>query len=58
MYGQPEFNLKKDILVAMIIRQGQVFIPGGNSCIQSGDRVVVISKRGHGLNTLNDIFHL
>ena len=57
-FKQPEFNLKKDILVAMIIRQGQVFIPGGNSCIQSGDRVVVISKRGHGLNTLNDIFHL
>ena len=57
-FRQPEFKLKKDILVAMIIRQGQVFIPDGNSCIQSGDRVVVISKRGHGLNTLNDIFCL
>lgn len=57
-FKQPDFKLKKDILVAMIIRQGQVIIPDGNSCIQSGDRVVVISKRGHGLNTLNDIFHL
>ena len=57
-FRQPDFKLKKDILVAMIIRQGQVIIPDGNSCIQSGDRVVVISKRGHGLNTLNDIFHL
>jgi len=55
-FKQPDFKLKKDTLVAMIIRQGQVFIPDGNSCIQSGDRVVVISKRGHGLNTLNDIF--
>ncbi len=57
-FRQPEFKLKKDILVAMIIRQGQVIIPDGNSCIQSGDRVVVISKKGHGLNTLNDIFAL
>ena len=56
MFRQPEFRLKKDILVAMIIRQGKVIIPDGNSCIQSGDRVVVISKKGHGLNTLNDIF--
>lgn len=57
-FKQPEFKLKKDILIAMIIRQGEVIIPDGNSCIRSGDRVVVISKRGHGLNILNDIFQL
>ena len=50
--------MKKDILIAMIIRQGEVIIPDGNSCIRSGDRVVAISKRGHGLNILNDIFQL
>lgn len=55
-FKQPEFKVKKDILVALIIRQGEVIIPDGNSCIQSGDRVVVISKRGHDLNVLNDIF--
>lgn len=57
-FKQPEFKVKKDILVAMIIRQGEVIIPDGNSCIRSGDRVVVISKKGHGLNILNDIFQL
>lgn len=57
-FKQQEFKLKKDILVAMLIRQGEVIIPDGNSCIQSGDRIVVISKKGHGLNTLNDIFAL
>ncbi|MDE5891658.1 MAG: NAD-binding protein, partial [Acetatifactor sp.] len=57
-FKQPEFKVKKDILIAMIIRQGEVIIPDGNSCIQSGDRVVAISKRGHGLNILNDIFQL
>lgn len=55
-FKQPELKLKKDILIAMIIREGQVIIPDGNSCIKSGDRVVAISKKGHGLNTLNDIF--
>lgn len=55
-FKQPEFKLKKDILVATIIHQGQVIIPDGNSRIQSGDRVIVISKKGNGLNTLNDIF--
>lgn len=57
-FKQPEFKVKKDILIAMIIRQGEVIIPDGNSCIRSGDRVVVISKTGHGLNILNDIFQL
>lgn len=57
-FKQPEFKVKKDILIAMIIRQGEVIIPDGNSCIRSGDRVVAISKRGHGLNILNDIFQL
>ena len=57
-FKQPEFKVKKDILVAMIIRQGEVIIPDGNSCIRSGDRVVVISKKGHGLNVINDIFQL
>ncbi|MBO5281814.1 MAG: Trk system potassium transporter TrkA [Lachnospiraceae bacterium] len=56
LFKQPELKLKKDILIAMIIREGQVIIPDGSSCIQPGDRVVVISKKGHGLNTLNDIF--
>lgn len=57
-FKQPEFKVKKDILVALIIRQGEVIIPDGSSCIRSGDRVVVISKSGHGLNVLNDIFRL
>lgn len=55
-FKQPEFKVKKDILIAMIIRGGEVIIPDGNSCIRSEDRVIVISKRGHGLNILNDIF--
>ena len=56
-FKQPEFKLKKDILIATIIHQGQVIIPDGNSKIQSGDRVIVISKKGNELNTLNDIFY-
>lgn len=52
----PEFGLKKDLLLAAIIRNNKVIVPSGNSKIAVGDKVIVMAKTGHGLNTLNDIF--
>lgn len=53
-----EFRLRKDLLIGMIIRDGQGIIPSGDSSIQKGDRVIVFTnrKKDMGLNTLNDIF--
>ncbi len=46
-----KLSLKKDILLAAIIRDGNVIIPRGADVIKIGDRVVVVSR----IKMLNDI---
>ena len=50
-----ELRLKKGILVAVLVHQGQIIIPDGSSVISSGDTVILVS-RSHGILDLNDIF--
>lgn len=46
--------LHKELLIACIVRNGRTIIPGGEDCILSGDRVVIVTK--HKLfNDLTDI---
>lgn len=49
-----EMKLKKNVLLAGIIRDRSVLIPGGNDCIQKGDRVVILAA-GHKITDLADI---
>ncbi|MCQ2427202.1 MAG: Trk system potassium transporter TrkA [Clostridia bacterium] len=49
-----EMKLKKNILIAGIIREGVPLIPVGTDSILFGDRVVVLSS-GHKLGDLRDI---
>ena len=49
-----EIKLKKNILIAAIIRDNEVIIPRGNDMIQENDSVIVISKE-HMLDDLSDI---
>ena len=49
-----DLRLKPNILVAAIVRGEEILIPGGTTCIQQGDRVVVVSK-SIGLQDLTDI---
>jgi len=49
-----DMNIKKDILVAGIIRGRKPIIPSGDDVIMAGDRVVVIAA-GELLNDLSDI---
>ena len=49
-----DLHLKSNILVAAIVRGEEIIIPGGMTCIQEGDRVVVVSK-SIGLQDLTDI---
>ena len=44
--GQPlsQLPLKKQVLIAAILRDKQVIIPRGGDTIQAGDRVIVVSK--------------
>ena len=49
-----DMNIKKDILIAGIIRGRKPIIPSGDDVIMAGDRVVVIAA-GKLLNDLSDI---
>lgn len=48
-------KLKKNIIVAGIIRNRKAIIPGGDDVILSGDHIVVLAA-GHLMNDLSDIF--
>jgi len=49
-----ELNLKRDLLIASIIRGNKVIIPSGNDCIEQDDIVIVVAKNLI-LNDLEDI---
>ena len=49
-----DLRLKKGVLLAAISRGSEIIIPGGLTCIQEGDSVVVVT-RNTGLDDLKDI---
>ena len=53
---QREMKLKKDVLIAGIIRKRKAFVPTGNDEIIAGDKVVIIAKSDdQKMNDLSDI---
>ena len=56
-YDKPlkELKIKENCLVACIIREGEVIIPDGNSTIQLGDNVIVVTTHMN-FDDLTDIF--
>ena len=57
IYDKPlkELKIKKDCLIACIIRPNEVVIPDGNSCIKIGDNVIVVTTHKN-FDDLSDIF--
>ena len=55
-YDKPlrELNMKKNCLIACIIRHNEVIIPDGNSEIKLGDNVVVVTTHKN-FDDLNDV---
>lgn len=53
--SEKAFNLKKDILITAIIRDGEQIIPSGSTCIKMGDKVVVTASKANKIRKLNDI---
>ena len=49
-----DLRLRRGLLVAAIVRGGKVEIPGGNSVIRAGDRVIIVA-RSLFLKDLNEI---
>lgn len=56
--GEPLRNLKlkKNILIASIVREGLIIIPDGNSFFNEGDDVIVVSCGDEIIKQFNDIF--
>ena len=50
-----DLQIKKNILIACIIRNRRIIIPKGNDYMQQGDTVVVVTK-DHAILDLKDIF--
>ncbi len=50
-----ELRLKPEMLIGCIEHEGKAIIPHGNECIQSGDKVLIITKDRHVIMDLNDI---
>lgn len=50
-----DLHLRRGILIAVIVRAGEIIIPEGSSCLCSGDSVILIS-RNSGILDLNDIY--
>ena len=51
-----DIEFKKNILLATITRDRKIEFPGGNSYLQPGDRVIVVSNGSMPIIQLNDIF--
>ena len=49
-----ELNFKPDVLIAAIIRDGEQIIPRGQSVIEPGDSVIVVTKQ-RALNDISDV---
>ena len=49
-----DLQLKKNLLVSMIYRDGNVIIPGGQDCIRPGDSVLIVTTH-KGLVDIQDI---
>ena len=49
-----DVEIKKDIIIATIVRNNKIIIPSGDDKIQLGDRVIIITK-GNKLVDINDI---
>jgi len=49
-----DLAIRKNALVAVIVRQGQVIVPFGNDYIEAGDTVIIISCES-GITDLNEV---
>ena len=55
LFRDKAFHLKKDVLIAGIIRGKDLIIPSGNACIRKGDRVILASSRKNHIRSLNEM---
>jgi trk system potassium uptake protein TrkA len=55
-FMKPEFKLRKNVIIASIIRDKELIIPNGSSIIKKDDKVIIVSEKKNHIESLNDIF--
>lgn len=55
LFKEADFKLKKNVIIASVIRGDELIIPGGNSCIRKGDKVIIVSEKKNHIESLNAI---
>lgn len=53
-FKDPKFELKQGVLIAVIIREQEAFVPDGSAYVKTGDRILVVSA-DHQISKLADI---
>ena len=50
-----DLRLRSNVLICVIVRDTQIIIPEGSSCMREGDRVIIVAPNGKVME-LNDIY--
>lgn len=54
-FSDKAFSIKKDVLITAILRNDEMIIPSGSTCIKEGDRVIITSSRKNHIRSLSEI---
>ncbi|MCR4792672.1 MAG: Trk system potassium transporter TrkA [Lachnospiraceae bacterium] len=55
-FKDPKFKLRKNVLIASLVRDGELIIPSGTSAIEKGDKVIIVSDKKNHIERLDEIF--
>lgn len=55
LFSSPNFSIKKNTIIASIIRENNIIYPNGTSCLCTGDTVIVITTNSS-ISKLDDAF--
>ncbi len=54
-FKEKKFKLKKDIIIAALVRDDKIIIPSGTTKILEGDKVIVATSKKNHIRVLNEI---
>lgn len=54
-FKEKKFKLKKDVIIAAIVRDDKLTIPTGSTTIEAGDKVIVVTGKKNHIRNLNEI---
>lgn len=55
-FKEKAFKLKKDVVIAAVVRGEELIIPCGTTSIKKGDKVILVTSKKNHIRDLNDAF--